>query len=152
MTFLFYPTVFHLSWMSASALKFVSRTNRLGSSQKYESWGDWSQWWIIQNVMSPSSPHWKSFQLDRKKIKIPWQQTQECFTADNAPLTADAIVYLRIVNMKDACYEVFNVKNAVLNLCLTHVREEIGHLTLEEAFSSRNELNKSRQFRSRALT
>lgn len=45
--------------------------------------------------------------------------------------------------MKDACYEVFNVKNAVLNLCLTHVREEIGHLTLEEAFSSRNELNKS---------
>ena len=68
---------------------------------------------------------------------------QECFTADNAPLSADAIVYLRIFNMKDACYEVFNVKNAVLNLCLTHVREEIGRLTLEESFSSREELNKA---------
>ena len=68
---------------------------------------------------------------------------QECFTADNAQLTADAIVYLLIVNMKYACYEVFNVKNAVLNLCLTHVREEIGHLTLEESFSSRGELNKA---------
>ena len=68
---------------------------------------------------------------------------QECFTSDNAPISADAIVYLRIVNMKDACYEVFDVKNAVLNLCLTHIREEIGLLTLEETFSSRGELNQS---------
>lgn len=68
---------------------------------------------------------------------------QECFTFDNAPLTADAIVFLRIVNMNDACYEVFNVMNAVLNLCLTHVREEVGRLTLEESFSSRGELNKA---------
>merc|ERR1711982_200678 len=68
---------------------------------------------------------------------------QECFTFDNAPLTVDAIVYLKIVNMKDACYEVFKVKEAVLNLCLTYVREEIGLLTLEESFSSRGNLNKS---------
>jgi len=33
--------------------------------------------------------------------------------------------------------------NAVLNLCLTHVREEVGRLTLEESFSSRGELNKA---------
>ena len=68
---------------------------------------------------------------------------QECFTLDNAPLTADAIVYMKIKNMKDACYEIFNVKNAVLNLCLTNVREEVGRLTLEQAFSSRGELNRA---------
>jgi regulator of protease activity HflC (stomatin/prohibitin superfamily) len=68
---------------------------------------------------------------------------QECFTKDNAPLTADAIVYLRINSMKDACYEIFNVMNAVMNLCLTHVREEVGRLTLEESFSSRGELNRA---------
>lgn len=68
---------------------------------------------------------------------------QECFSLDNAPITADAIVYLKIVNMHDACYKVFNVKNAVKNLCLTRVREEIGSITLEEAFSSRSALNKS---------
>ena len=45
--------------------------------------------------------------------------------------------------MHDACYKVFNVKNAVKNLCLTRVREEIGSITLEEAFSSRSALNKS---------
>ena len=66
---------------------------------------------------------------------------QECFTLDNAPLTVDAIVYLRIVNSKDACYNVFNVRNAVLNLCLTNVREIVGRLTLQESFASRNMLS-----------
>ncbi len=68
---------------------------------------------------------------------------QECFTLDNAPITADAIVYIRIIDMKDACYKVANVKNAVLNLCLTNLREEIGRLTLEESFSSRGTLNRA---------
>eukprot|EP00558_Chaetoceros_sp_UNC1202_P008976 CAMPEP_0197247482 /NCGR_PEP_ID=MMETSP1429-20130617/29221_1 /TAXON_ID=49237 /ORGANISM="Chaetoceros sp., Strain UNC1202" /LENGTH=311 /DNA_ID=CAMNT_0042708397 /DNA_START=98 /DNA_END=1030 /DNA_ORIENTATION=- len=68
---------------------------------------------------------------------------QECFTADNAPLTADAIVYMRITNMKDACYKVFNLRNAVMNLCLTHIREGVGRLTLEDSFSSRGELKRS---------
>ena len=67
---------------------------------------------------------------------------QECFTFDNAPLTVDAIVYMRITDMKDACYEVSDVKNAVLNLCLTNVREEVGRITLEESFSSRGDLNR----------
>jgi regulator of protease activity HflC (stomatin/prohibitin superfamily) len=67
---------------------------------------------------------------------------QECFTLDNAPLTADAIVYMKINNMIDACYQVSNLRNAVLNLCLTQVREEVGRLTLEESFSSRGELSR----------
>ena len=46
-------------------------------------------------------------------------------------------------DMKDACYQVDNVKNAVLNLCLTNVREEVGRLTLEESFSSRGQLNRA---------
>merc|ERR550539_506424 len=68
---------------------------------------------------------------------------QECFTLDNAPLTADAIVYMKITDMKDACYQVSDVKNAVLNLCLTNVREEVGKLTLDESFSSRVQLNQA---------
>ena len=48
-----------------------------------------------------------------------------------------------VKDMKDACYQVSDVKNAVLNLCLTNVREEIGKLTLEESFSSRGQLNQA---------
>ena len=66
---------------------------------------------------------------------------QECFTLDNAPLTVDAIVYLRVVNTQHACYNVSQVRRAVLNLCLTHLREEVGRLTLEESFASRNVLS-----------
>ena len=89
---------------------------------------------------------WKPFECisfqDTLREQICDVPPQECFTADNAPLTADAIVFLRIKNMKDACYEIFDVKNAVLNLCLTHVREEIGKITLEESFSSRDLISK----------
>lgn len=67
---------------------------------------------------------------------------QECFTLDNAPLRADAIVYMRVCDTMAACYKVINFKNAILSLCLTMVREEVGKLTLEETFASRNRLNK----------
>lgn len=68
---------------------------------------------------------------------------QECFTADNAQLTPDAIVYMKIISLKDACYKVYNVRNAVLNLCLTNLRTEIGQLTLGESFSARSVLNQA---------
>ena len=42
----------------------------------------------------------------------------------------------------DAKYKVVDFKNAILSLCLTMVREEVGKLTLEETFASRNRLNK----------
>jgi len=83
-----------------------------------------------------------SFQ-DTNREQILDVPPQECFTLDNAPLTADAIVYMRITDMEKASYKVSNVKNAVLNLCLTHLREEIGRLTLEESFSKRGTLNQA---------
>lgn len=67
---------------------------------------------------------------------------QQCYTLDNAPLRADAVVYMRIYNIEMARYNVEDVMNAIMNLCLTQLREEVGKLTLDESFSSRERINK----------
>jgi regulator of protease activity HflC (stomatin/prohibitin superfamily) len=68
---------------------------------------------------------------------------QQAYTIDNAPITADAVVYMRVVDLIKARYEIRDVKNAILNLCLTQLREEVGKLTLDECFSSRDRINKA---------
>jgi len=67
---------------------------------------------------------------------------QQCYTLDNAPIKADAVVFLKVTDIVAARYNVQDVQNAILNLCLTQLREEVGKLTLDESFSSRERINK----------
>ena len=78
--------------------------------------------------------------LREQVLDIP---SQQCYTRDNAPIMADAVVYLRVLDLKTACYEVENVFNAIRQICLTQLREEIGKLTLDDTFSSREHLGKT---------
>merc|ERR1719454_2323920 len=66
---------------------------------------------------------------------------QKAITRDNAPLTADAVVYWKIVEPYAARYAVAELKEAIQNLVLTQLRSEIGKLTLDETFSARQKMN-----------
>ena len=66
---------------------------------------------------------------------------QQCYTKDNAPLKADAVVYMRVEDVIMARYKVEDFYGAIKNLCLTQLREEVGKLTLDETFSSRERIN-----------
>lgn len=66
---------------------------------------------------------------------------QSCITRDNVSITADAVVYWRIVDMYKAYYKVENLKTAMVNLVLTQIRSEIGKLELDETFTARTEIN-----------
>lgn len=66
---------------------------------------------------------------------------QGCITQDNAPLSADAVVYWRIFDPEMAVYAVDDLVSAIQNLVLTQLRAEIGKLTLDETFSSRARMN-----------
>lgn len=66
---------------------------------------------------------------------------QRCITSDNAPLSADAVVYWRIVDATKATYSVVHLSDAIQNLVLTQLRSEIGKLTLDETFSAREQIN-----------
>jgi regulator of protease activity HflC (stomatin/prohibitin superfamily) len=83
--------------------------------------------------------------------KIVYQQTtrekvldippQSCITKDNVAITADAVVYWRIVDMEKAYYKVENLQAAMVNLVLTQIRSEIGKLELDQTFTARSEIN-----------
>lgn len=68
---------------------------------------------------------------------------QQCYTKDNAPVKADAVVYMRIISLEAARYQVNDLYSAILSLVLTQIREEMGKLTLDETFSSRQEVNEA---------
>lgn len=71
-------------------------------------------------------------------IDIPPQQ---CITRDNVSITADAVVYWRIVDLEKSFYKVENLKMAMTNLVLTQIRSEMGKLELDETFTARERVN-----------
>ena len=66
---------------------------------------------------------------------------QKAITRDNAPLTADAVVYWKIQDPVLSRYAVADLMGAIQNLVLTQIRSEIGKLTLDETFSAREKMN-----------
>jgi regulator of protease activity HflC (stomatin/prohibitin superfamily) len=66
---------------------------------------------------------------------------QECITKDNVKLTADAVVYWRIVDLVKAHYKVENLVDAMTNLVRTQIRNEIGNLELDQTFTARAQVN-----------
>lgn len=78
--------------------------------------------------------------IREKVLDIPPQQ---CITRDNVSITADAVVYWRIVDMEKAYYKVENLKAAMTNLVLTQIRAELGQLELDETFTARTQINET---------
>jgi regulator of protease activity HflC (stomatin/prohibitin superfamily) len=78
--------------------------------------------------------------IREKVLDIPPQQ---CITRDNVSISADAVVYWRIVDMEKAYYKVENLRMAMVNLVLTQIRAEMGKLELDETFTARSQINEA---------
>ncbi len=66
---------------------------------------------------------------------------KQCHSKDNVPVTIDASIYWRIIDVKKALFEVDNLPTAIVDTCLNALRSEIGKLTLDQILSSRQELS-----------
>lgn len=67
--------------------------------------------------------------------------SQTAITKDNVSLGIDGVLYMRIMDPKAASYGVDNLFFAVTQLAQTSMRAEIGKLSLDETFESRENIN-----------
>ncbi|MCF6276136.1 MAG: SPFH/Band 7/PHB domain protein [Robiginitomaculum sp.] len=76
--------------------------------------------------------------MRERVIDIP---SQDVISKDNAMVTADAVVFIQVIDPVKSAYEVNNLDNAIINLCLTNVRTVVGAMDLDEVLSQREMIN-----------
>ncbi|MCW8172819.1 paraslipin [Natrialba swarupiae] len=79
-----------------------------------------------------------TFDMRTQTIDVP---SQEAITRDNSPVTADAVVYIRVMDAKRAFLEVENYERAVSNLAQTTLRAVLGDMELDDTLSKREMIN-----------
>jgi regulator of protease activity HflC (stomatin/prohibitin superfamily) len=80
-----------------------------------------------------------TFDMRTQTIDVP---KQEAITRDNSPVTADAVVYIRVMDAKRAFLEVDNYKKAVSDLAQTTLRAVLGDMDLDDTLSEREVINR----------
>ncbi|MFC4542113.1 SPFH domain-containing protein [Halosolutus amylolyticus] len=90
------------------------------------------------NIVPPFVSRVYTFDMRTQTIDVP---SQEAITRDNSPVTADAVVYIRVMNAKRAFLEVDDYERAVSNLAQTTLRAVIGDMELDDTLSRREMIN-----------
>ena len=90
------------------------------------------------NFVPPFVSRTYPFDMRTQTMDVP---RQEAITRDNSPVTADAVVYLRVMDAKKAFLEVEDYKTAVSNLAQTTLRAVIGDMELDDTLNKRQEIN-----------
>ncbi|KOX97678.1 SPFH domain-containing protein [Halorubrum tropicale] len=90
------------------------------------------------HIIPPFVSRTYAFDMRTQTIDVP---SQSAITRDNSPVTADAVVYIKVMDAKKAFLEVDNYKNAVSNLAQTTLRAVIGDMELDDTLSQRELIN-----------
>ncbi|WP_248517199.1 SPFH domain-containing protein [Salinarchaeum laminariae] len=90
------------------------------------------------NFVPPFVSKTYTFDMRTQTLDVP---RQEAITRDNSPVTADAVVYIKVMDAKKAFLEVDNYKNAVSNLAQTTLRAVLGDMELDDTLNKRQQIN-----------
>ncbi len=90
------------------------------------------------NFVLPFVTKTYTFDMRTQTLDVP---RQEAITRDNSPVTADAVVYIKVMDAKKAFLEVDNYKKAVSNLAQTTLRAVLGDMELDDTLNKRQEIN-----------
>ena len=90
------------------------------------------------NLVVPFVSATYAFDMRTQTLDVP---RQEAITRDNSPVTADAVVYIKVMDAKKAFLEVDDYKRAVSNLAQTTLRAVLGDMELDDTLNKRQEIN-----------
>ncbi|MFC4246820.1 SPFH domain-containing protein [Natribaculum luteum] len=90
------------------------------------------------NLVPPFVSKTYRFDMRTQTLDVP---RQEAITRDNSPVTADAVVYIKVMDAKKAFLEVDDYKRAVSNLAQTTLRAVLGDMELDDTLNKRQEIN-----------
>ena len=76
--------------------------------------------------------------LKQQTMDVP---PQGVITKDNVTITIDTVVFYQITDPAKAVYEIQSLKKGIEYLAITTIRDIIGKMSLDETFSSRDEIN-----------
>ncbi|TDT57277.1 SPFH domain-containing protein [Fonticella tunisiensis] len=81
----------------------------------------------------------------RKKISTKQQildiEPQSVITKDNVKISIDNVIFYKVMNAKDAVYNIENYKAGIIYSTITNMRNIVGNMTLDEVLSGRDKIN-----------
>jgi regulator of protease activity HflC (stomatin/prohibitin superfamily) len=81
----------------------------------------------------------------RKKISTKQQildiEPQSVITKDNVKISIDNVIFFRVMNAKDAVYNIENYKSGIIYSTITNMRNIVGNMTLDGVLSGRDVIN-----------
>ncbi len=90
------------------------------------------------NFVPPFVSRTYRFDMRTQTLDVP---RQEAITRDNSPVTADAVVYIKVMDARKAFLEVDDYKRATSNLAQTTLRAVLGDMELDDTLNKRQEIN-----------
>ena len=70
---------------------------------------------------------------------------QTSITKDNAPVSIDMLIYMRVVKPEDAVLKVADVSGAARGIATTTLRAVIGDIALDDVLAKRDQINQTMQ-------
>jgi regulator of protease activity HflC (stomatin/prohibitin superfamily) len=91
------------------------------------------------SIVPPFVSKTYTFDMRTQTLDVP---KQEAITRDNSPVTADAVVYIRVMDATRAFLEVDDYEGAVSDLAQTTLRAVLGDMDLDDTLSERETINR----------
>ena len=81
----------------------------------------------------------------RKKVSTKQQildvQPQSVITKDNVKISVDNVIFYKMINAKDAVYNIEDYKAGIVYSATTNIRNILGNITLDEVLAGRDSIN-----------